>query len=421
MLKKQQIFCDKYFDHTCTLLKEGYLFIPNRVERYQSDLFETRLLGKKVICISGKEAAKKFYNTERFKRKGALPKRIQKTLFGINGIQTMDGDEHIHRKQLFMSLMDEAHEKQLMEITIQKWQEALYQWEMKEEIVLFDEVKKILCKAACEWAGVPLLPFEVESRAEDFSAMVYALGAMGPKYWKGKKARVRTEKWIRDIIRDIRSGKRKIQKDTPLYQVAFYKELNGSMLDVQIASIELINIIRPIVAVSVFITFMALALYEYGETKEKLLLEKEDGVEMFVQEVRRYYPFTPFLGAVVKRDFIWKQCKFRKGTLVLLDVYGTNHDSRIWEEPYEFRPERFSEKRKHLFDFMPQGGGDPRKGHRCPGEGITIELMKVSLDFLLNKIDFKIPKQDLSYNPKRIPTLPKSGFIMSHIRRKSCL
>jgi fatty-acid peroxygenase len=104
--------------------------------------------------------------------------------------------------------------------------------------------------------------------------------------------------------------------------------------------------------------------------------------------------------------------------LVLLDIYGTNHDSRIWKDSYNFKPERFKEWKGNLFDFIPQGGGDPAKGHRCPGEGITVEIMKVSLDLLVNKIDFDVPEQDLSYSLVKMPTLPESGFVMSNIHRR---
>ena len=418
MSMNQQIPHDKCIDNTLALLQEGYLFIPNRVDRYQSNLFETRLLGKKVLCMSGKEAAKLFYNTELFKRKGALPKRIQKTLFGVNAIQTMDDKKHIHRKMLFMSLLEQGYQTQLTEITIERWQDTISKWESAQQIVLFDEVNNILCQSVCEWAGVPLRVSEVKDRANDFSIMVNTLESIGPKYWQGKKARTRTEKWIRGIIEDTRAGKLKVQTSSVLYKVAFYEELDGRLLDIQMAAIELINILRPIVAISRFITFMALALYEHGEHLEKLRLGNENTYEMFIQEVRRYYPFAPFLGGIVKKNFILNGCKFKKGRLVLIDIYGTNHDSRIWDNPYEFRPERFKKRRDNLFDFIPQGGGDPSKGHRCPGEGVTIELMKLALDILINQIEFKIPEQDLSYSLVKIPSLPKSGFIMSNIRRK---
>ncbi|MXV41830.1 cytochrome P450, partial [Bacillus subtilis] len=53
----EQIPHDKSLDNSLTLLKEGYLFIKNRTERYNSDLFQARLLGKNFICMTGAEAA----------------------------------------------------------------------------------------------------------------------------------------------------------------------------------------------------------------------------------------------------------------------------------------------------------------------------------------------------------------------------
>ncbi|HBG5343054.1 TPA: hypothetical protein KQG29_000385 [Clostridioides difficile] len=83
---KKQIPYDEGLDNTLNLLQEGYLFIKNRVSKYQSDIFETRLLGQKVICMTGEEAAKIFYDSELFYRNGATPKRVQKTLFGVGAI-----------------------------------------------------------------------------------------------------------------------------------------------------------------------------------------------------------------------------------------------------------------------------------------------------------------------------------------------
>lgn len=418
MSMDKQVPHDKALDNSLAMMREGYLFIKNRVDRYQSDLFETRLLGQKAICMSGEEAAKVFYDPERMKRNGALPKRLLKTLFGVDAIQTMDGDAHTHRKLLFMSLMTPPHQKRLTELAMQQWLAALSKWEGAEKVELFEEAKNVLCKIACQWAGVPLEESEVKERADDFSAMVDAFGAVGPRHWKGRRARPRAEEWIRDIIENVRAGKMEAEKGTALYEMAFHTELDGSRLDIQVAAVELINVLRPIVAISTFITFSALALHNHPEYKEKLKSGNGDDLEMFVQEVRRFYPFGPFLGALVRNDFVWNQCEFKEGMLVLLDLYGTNHDARLWEDPNEFRPERFRDRKEQLFDLIPQGGGDPAKGHRCPGEGITIEVMKVTLDFLVNRIAYEVPEQDLSYSLVRMPSLPESGFVMNRIRRK---
>ncbi|WP_079508963.1 cytochrome P450 [Mesobacillus jeotgali] len=411
---------DKSLDNSIELMKEGYLFIQNRMNRYDSDLFEARLLGERVLCMSGSEAAKVFYDTDLFQRKGAAPKRIQKTLFGENAIQTMDGQSHIHRKLLFMSLMTPPNQQKLSRLITDFWRASIEQREKTDgKIILFEEAKQILCRAACVWAGVPLNESEVKERADDFSDMVDAFGAVGPRHWRGRRARKSAEGWITDIIEEIRTGKITAAEGSALYEMAFYKDLKGEMLISHMAAIELINVLRPIVAIATFITFSALALHDYPATRQKLKADADGQyLEMFVQEVRRYYPFGPFLGARVKKDFKWSGADFKQGMLVLLDMYGTNHDPRNWEEPDSFKPERFGERNASLFDFIPQGGGDPSNGHRCPGEGITIEAMKASLLFLINEIDYEIPEQDLSYSLVTMPTLPKSGMILLNIRKK---
>ena len=42
-------------DSTLALLSDGYAFIPRRCQRYRSDVFETRLMLTKVVCMRGKK------------------------------------------------------------------------------------------------------------------------------------------------------------------------------------------------------------------------------------------------------------------------------------------------------------------------------------------------------------------------------
>jgi fatty-acid peroxygenase len=66
-------------------------------------------------------------------------------------------------------------------------------------------------------------------------------------------------------------------------------------------SVELLNALRPTVAVAWFVTFAALALRQYPERRRKLRTDGSHGdrLEMFVQEVRRFYPFFPVVGGRV--------------------------------------------------------------------------------------------------------------------------
>ncbi len=169
------------------------------------------------------------------------------------------------------------------------------------------------------------------------------------------------------MIEDVRAGLLKTSAGTALHEMAFHTQEDGSQLDSRMATIELMNVLRPIVAISYFLVFSALALHEHPKYKEWPRSGSDREREMFVQEVRRYYPFGPFVGALVKKDFEWNNCEFKKGTSVLLDVYGTNHDPRLWDHPEEFRPERFAEREENPFDLIPQGGGTPRKAIAVQG------------------------------------------------------
>lgn len=405
-------------DNTLNVLKEGYLYITNRATGFQSNIFETRLLGEKAICMRGEEAAQLFYDNEKFVREGAAPKRVLKTLFGENGVQTLDGEEHHHRKAMFMSLMSREGLQKIREITNKHWGLAVGRWETKKEIEIYEESQEILCRIACEWAGVPLAMDEVKEKSEWLGAMIEATAAIGVAHMKGKRARSKAEKWIKGLVEEVREGTIQPAEDTALYSFSWHRDLTGELLDPEIAAVEVLNIIRPIVAVSIYITFTALAVIQQPEERQKLASGDESYLQNFVQEVRRFYPFFPFTGARVKEDFTWQGYEFKKDELTLLDLYGTNHHPDLWDQPEQFRPDRFKDWRGTPFNFIPQGGGDYDTGHRCAGEFITIEIMKESLDYLANKMSYEIPEQDFSYSFNDMPALPHSNIVLKNVRSK---
>lgn len=398
-------------DETLSLLLEGYQFIGNRMNRHQSDVYQTRLLGKDVVCVTGREAAALFYDPSRFARGGAAPLRVQKTLTGVNTVQGLDGEAHARRKALFMALTAEPNPSILAGLAAGEWEAALPRWQAAEQVVLFGEAKQVLCRAACAWAGVPLPEMDAAEYAQGFAAMVDGFGAAGPRHWRGRAARACMERRMANVVANVRAGRLRPPEGSPLAAIANHREPGGGLPDACAAAKELINLLRPITAISTYVAFMALALHTHPACREAL--QASAGARhRFVQEVRRFYPFTPFVGAVAKQDFAWNGCEFQTGTAVLLDVYGINHDSRLWDRPCEFRPERFRGWQHDPFAFLPHGGGDPAGGHRCPGESITVEVLKATLDFLVNKLAYHVPAQDLSYDLARIPTLPASGFVI---------
>lgn len=406
-------------DHTFSFMREGYMYIMNRRRSLNTDVFETRLLGEKVICIGGKKAAEVFYDNEKFKRKNAAPNRAVQTLFGKNGVQLLDGKKHKHRKQMFMSLMTSEELNKLTDIAKKQWEKALEQWEQMDQVIFYEEAKEILCRTACEWTGIPVHEQEVKNLTRDLGAMFESAGAVGPKHWKGRAARNRVERQIQKIVVEVQNGSFHPPEDTVLYHFSRHRDLERNLLDAKTVAVEVINILRPLVAIAIYINFILLTLHYYPEEKEKLETGDETYPQMFIQEVRRFYPFFPFVMGRVKKDFTWNGYLFKKDTLTLLDIYGTNHDPLIWENPDVFNPRRFARWNENPFDFIPQGGGDHFIHHRCAGEWITQEIMKVSLDFLVHQFDYEVPDQDLSYSLVHVPCIPRSRIIIKNVKKKT--
>lgn len=406
---------DTSLESTLALQADPYRFISKRCRRYGADLFQARIMLQNTICMMGKDAAELIYDDERFERHGAAPLRIQKTLLGVGGVQAIDGAAHRHRKQMFMRLMTPERITRLADLTDEGWRVFARMWSAMDHIVLFNQSCELLCRAVCLWAGVPLAESEVLRRTDELTAMFNHAGDFGPKHWRARFARTSGERWIGGLVEDIQTGRLTVPEDSPAYVIALHQGLDGQPLDSRTAAVELINLLRPTVAIAVYFTLAATALHEHPACRLPIQASDEYA-EYFVQEVRRFYPFFPYVTARVRHDFEWRGYLFPAGTRVLLDIHGTNRDPRQWESPDEFRPERFRGWDQSPFSFIPQGGGDHYLGHRCAGERITIELMKRAVRFLAGRLTYDVPGQDLRIDHTRLPALPRSRFVMSGVR-----
>jgi fatty-acid peroxygenase len=372
-----------------------------------------------VTCVVGQDAARMFYAPDRFTRRGALPPNSLLLLQDFGSAAVLDGAAHHWRKRMLMSLMTEQSIQRLVELMSREWRLQIENWQQRAQVVLDDAVQEVLCRAVCAWVGLNLSDQDLRRRAREFGAMFEGSGSIGPRNWYGLILRRRTERWAKRIIRAVRAGTLAVPGGSAVEVIARHRNENGELLSVADAAVELINILRPTVAVSRFITFAALALHTYPETRRDLLGAgaADDSVECFVHEVRRYYPFFPMVGGRAREQFVWRGEEFRPGTWVLLDVYGTNHDARSWVEPGVFRPERFRDWKHDPFNFLPQGGGaEYETTHRCAGEWLTVALMKEGVRLLTTAMQYDVPPQDLRVDLSRLPSVPRSRFVIANVR-----
>lgn len=408
MSTEKQIPKDRGWDNRIQLMLEGYLFVQNRCNHLDTDVFQTKLGGKNVICMSGQEAAEIFYDEEKFERLKVLPQiKLTPNANEKMSIHNLDDKQW---EQLFNELLSSTRINELNSLYLKKLQERLENWTKQEQIIFFDEMKQLLTEVACQWTGIPVNDEELKIRTDEIFALIDPFETVGLKPRYSKRIRNRVESWIQEVFVQVWKEEIKPEPNSTINQISNFQH-EEKLLSVSVATNILIHILKTIVSNATFITFETLATIQHQEYKRKI-----DDIDQydnwFVQEVRRYFPFEPFLGAKVRKEFTWEGYTFPEGSLVLLDMYGTNHDPRIWHNPDLFWPDRYKD-----IDFDPHTPKEHEYDWNMLWEHLTKHLMKTTLHFLTYNMTYEVGDHDFEYSLRKMPTMLKTGLILKNIKR----
>jgi len=427
-----------WFDQTFDLLRRGYVFTaqarlrrePAEAVRRPRYAVTVRLLGRPATVVGGSDGVRLFYDSSLMRRRGAMPQAVARPLFGRGAVHGLDGEEHRLRKAMFVeTLMDPERVAGLLRVADDLLVEALQQWRVRGGGVVYPMATEVYGRAVLRWAGIDVSP-EVESRrSHDLAAIVDGFATPGVAYARAWRRRLVCDRWAERLVRETREGRRALDGDSILARVSAQRDVDGALLDVHTAAVELLNVLRPTVAVARFAAFGAVALAESPEWRRRLrdeVLERGRAVggplaTAFAHEVRRVFPFVPMLAAVATKGTEFEGCPVPAGRRVLLDVMATNHDPQEWERPNEFDPGRFlGTGAEWSPPFVPQGGGRPEDGHRCPGEMVAVGLLALTCARLAELGGELVRGQDLGWSWGRVPALPRSGVVVAVDETAGC-
>jgi fatty-acid peroxygenase len=411
-------------DATLALLRRPYDTLP-ALRRAQGGSAEVRLLGERALVVGGADGARLFYDGSLMRRAGAVPRPLQRTLFGDGPVHALDDEMHRQRKEMFVrAVADPVAVTELAEAADQAWGRAVARWVGAPQVVLFDEAVAVLTDAVCRWAGVPLTSGEAPRRAHDLAAVVDGFGRLGAAHVRARRARRRLERWAGDVVRATRDDRLHPPAGSVLAAVTTHRDADGTLLDEGTAAVELLNVLRPTVAVAWFVVAGAVALHDHPAWRSPAAQGDPAVLEALAHEVRRTHPFVPALAARARSRFAWQDPSGQSrtvhaGQLVVLDVEGTDHDAERFPEPGSFDPGRWLDDAGRFvgpdpFSYLPQGGGDVSRGHRCPGERATVALLAGALRVLAT-LSYELSEQDLRVDRSRLPTRPASGVVLTDV------
>lgn len=393
-------------DLSLRLMRDGYRAVAkDRAARGGGATYVSRLFGRRTVVLGDAAGAVTFYDESLVRRRRAIPPPLAWLLFGRGAIHGLDADPHRDRKLLFLDLLSPEDLDPLLAETTVRLDRAIAAWP-RRDVVLFDELVRVYGGAVLAWAGLDLDDAESDRISRRLATVVDGFGGRGFAFAGAWRDRVWANRWAEGLVEQTRRGAITAPEGSPLAVIAAVPDL-----DSRTAGVELLNVLRPTVAVAWLGTFAGLALTRVPQWRERL--RGEGSVHeryAFAQEVRRTTPFAPVLTGLAVRSATHGGVLIRPRDRLVLDIIGIDHDPAYWPEPTEFRPDRFLDDREHggrvpgAFELVPQG---------CPGESVALSLLMATAERLAS-VDFEVfgsAEVDLS----RIPTLPTHGLRLTEV------
>ncbi|WP_425845468.1 cytochrome P450 [Agrococcus sp. TSP3-2-1] len=392
----------------------------------------TTALGGDALFMRGEEAVELFYDESKVRRHGAMPMAIQESLFGHGSVHSLDTAAHRHRKQTFLGLAyDDAEVRRLEPHLEREWSEELADWIAGGERSAYDAAVGAIGRAMQRWAGLPGTPEAKTRWARRQAQIVDGFGVpYSPEFLLTMANRWWSDRHASALIEAVRAGELEATAGTALHAWAWHRDQEGELLPARLAGIEVQNSFRPAIAVCRFVAFAAKALHERPEWRERIAAETAERGKLtggplataFAHEVRRTALFVPMLPGRAIDEVELDGESVSAGGLLLLDVLGTDLDESSWERAGEFDPERFVgiddwAEIEAMGAFVPQGGGHPSTGHRCPGEKVTLSTLTSAIAALSDP-RVTILGEGLEVGRRRMPTKPASGGMVRSAHRR---
>ncbi|KAK6965975.1 calmodulin-beta [Biomphalaria glabrata] len=146
-------------------------------------------------------------------------------------------------------------------------------------------------------------------------------------------------------------------------------------------------------------------------------LSKLEFTTMCIKESLRLNATVPVIERKLAEDCVIQGYTLPAGSRVSIQIYALHHNPHVWEEPFEYKPERFhpdNQKNMDPFQFLPFSAGS----RNCIGQNFAMNEMKVTISKVIQNFQLSL---DPGYEALRLPVVTmkseKGVFVRAKARR----
>jgi cytochrome P450 len=131
--------------------------------------------------------------------------------------------------------------------------------------------------------------------------------------------------------------------------------------------------------------------------------DAEEQIEATIVETMRSRPVIPLIGRRVTVPWQLGERGVPAGTAIAMSILLIHHREDLYPEPFQFRPERWLDRKPGTYEWIPFGGGI----RRCLGAALAMAEMRVVLEAMARRLDLEAddptPERALHRNVTMIP------------------
>ena len=399
------------------------------------DVVRLRFLHVPVWILNNPEHIEQVFNSRNFIKPRSLRLPLQRRIFG-NGLLSSDGEVWLRERRLTQPAFHRDHLARYAEVMIASTEEMLAGWKAEESRDVYDDMRGLALEIAARCLFNADMSRDGAIVREVSNTVTDVFASQGGPRWildnllptpnnlRFRKAIKQLDRIIYDLISRHREDK---GSDDLIAMLLSAEDEDGTRMSRQQLRDELATLFfASHEAAALVLTWTCYLLARYPDKQDTLVAELRSSLQdrkapkvadltalaytrMVIKEAIRLYPPNRSVGREALNDCEIGDYHVPAGTQLLMSQWVVHRDSRYFDSPEEFLPERWTpEFMRQLpkYAYFPFGGG-PRV---CIGQDFAMMEAMLVVATMLQRFKLVLVEGQVVEPQPVVLLRPKNGI-----------